>query len=593
MSRFLYTVEEVFSNAGYLFVNQKQFYNIPPYQRGYKWEAKHIIKLLKDIDSFEPSAGKFYCLQNITIIPQVDCFNVVDGQQRLTTLTLLLSYLDEKQLVAQKVRFPKNSIRQQTNLFLQEIITNEDVEFPDEDWDYFVSGEKEYDHQDISYLYRGFQTIAEWFDAYTGDIREFKDKLLHHVKLIINLIESSSSEEKIFGNLNSKRVPLDGADLIRAMLITRVAKEEGRRESDIKNIVRVNERRVKIGWELDQINQWWTQNEIIQYFSSFIRIESEKTASGDKIFNEQLYPLNYLYLFFAEKNQASELTLELIEERNNDALGLYKELLKLHNTLQDWYGDKIIYHYLGFLFNNDNKQDFDFGKAWKLWTVASTRDDFIASLKAEIKRSLSTNGELADYTDETVNWYQDQPKLLVKTLILMDIIHCLKKDRENLPVTCFTKSNNDIEHIFPKTPETITEIKPYIEFLNTHVIKETKDRFDLSDWDRRRNEEDYISDAEQFIEDQLSNIKVNSIGNLVLLYSSLNRSIKNAIYAIKRGRIIEYFQQGHYIQPHTFQVFIRYFNDVNNRNFDVKHWTVNDIQANAAFIQNKISAFFK
>src|SRR5680860_480715 len=75
----------------------------------------------------------------------------------------------------------------------------------------------------------------------------------------LNLSNKTSSEEKIFGNLNSKRIPLDGADLVRAVLITRVAKEEGKREADIKNIVRVNERRVKIGWQLDQINNWWSE----------------------------------------------------------------------------------------------------------------------------------------------------------------------------------------------------------------------------------------------------------------------------------------------------------------------------------------------
>jgi len=270
MNQLLFTIEEVFSNEGYLQENQRKYYNIPLYQRGYKWEPKHVNKLLDDIAAFQLGADKFYCLQNITIVPKDDYFNVVDGQQRLTTLTILLSYLNKKQLVINKVCFPENSIRRETNRFLNTVITKDGVTFPDQQWDVFIENNPDYDHQDINHIYIVYQTIEAWFDSKSKDTRairdEFCDTLLNHVKLIINKIDGSTSEEKIFGNLNSKRVPLDGADLVRAILITRVAYEEGKREADIKNIVRVNERRVKIGWELDQINNWWSKKEVRNYF---------------------------------------------------------------------------------------------------------------------------------------------------------------------------------------------------------------------------------------------------------------------------------------------------------------------------------------
>src|SRR5208283_540182 len=105
---------------------------------------------------------------------------------------------------------------------------------------------------DIYHLFNAHKTIENWFTEKQQEIgfnkSEFHDKILKHVKFIVNRIDQKTEEEKIFGNLNSKRVPLDGADLVRAILITNVANEEGRREADIKNIVRVNERRVKIGW---------------------------------------------------------------------------------------------------------------------------------------------------------------------------------------------------------------------------------------------------------------------------------------------------------------------------------------------------------
>ena len=71
-------------------------YNIPEYQRGYKWAIKQVLKLLEDIEGFnidENNEDKFYCLQNITIVKNNDYYDVIDGQQRLTTLFIILSYL--------------------------------------------------------------------------------------------------------------------------------------------------------------------------------------------------------------------------------------------------------------------------------------------------------------------------------------------------------------------------------------------------------------------------------------------------------------------------------------------------------------------
>ncbi|NHA05467.1 DUF262 domain-containing protein [Mucilaginibacter sp. HC2] len=596
MSRLLYSVQEIFSSNGYLNTHQKAYYNIPLYQRGYKWEPRHIEKLLDDIEAFKSEDGKFYCLQNITLVPNANSFNVVDGQQRLTTLTLILSFLGEQQLVHNKVCFPDNSIRKETNKFLNTIVTNKDAEFPEGNWQEFSNMFPDYDHQDVSYLFNGYQALQKWFAKFNhdrnGDSSKFLNVLLNDVKLIVNKLETTDSEEKIFGNLNSKRVPLDGADLVRAILITRVAHEEGKRESDIKNIVRVNERRVKIGWELDQINQWWSKKEVAVYFSKFKNVKSAETGPGVKLFNEEQYPINLLYMLFAEKKGRSELTLELIEENNNNALGLYKEILKLHYTLQDWYNDKYIYHFLGYLFNHLTKREFNFGNAWKMWRDTNSREEFIKSLKDRIKLSISIEERLIDYNDIQMNWYKDSPEILVRSLVLMDIIHSLNKDHPNLPFEAFTKSNNDIEHIFPQTPEDIAEKKDYISFLNKYLLKEDNNRFDLTEFDNRKDDDDYIEIVDNFIDVHIASIRINSIGNLVLLYNKLNRSIKNASYPVKRGKIIQFFQQGNFIQPHTFQVFTRYFNNQNDENFDLEHWTNLDITANTNFITSKIKAFF-
>lgn len=596
MSQLLYSIEEVFSEDGYLKEQSKDYFNIPLYQRGYKWEAKHVIKLLNDVSNFEHADTKFYCLQNITIVPKDNYFNVVDGQQRLTTLTILLAYLNQKKLVHNKVRFPNNSIREETNKFINEIITNAEAIFPDNSWEFFSKNNPNYDHQDIYHIYDVYQTIEIWFTEKVNknpsyDIELYKTKLLKHVKVIINKIDDvNTSEEKIFGNLNSKRIALDGADLIRAILITRVAQEEGKREADIKNIVRVNERRVKIGWELDQINNWWSHENVKNYFSKFVTIRSEEIGVGIKLFNDDKYPINVLYLLFAEKIKEKKLTLELIEQNNNNALGLYKELTKLNSTLQDWFQDREIYHFLGYIFNQKQRKDITFSTIWEYWKTSETRFEFCNQLKSIIKNTLLVEEDLIDFENTDINWYHNESGKLVSALILMDIIHCLQENQPFLPPKAFTKSSNDIEHIFPKNPEKVKDRKDYVAFLNKNIVKNGEE-FDLDQFDTMKDNEEYITKINLFIDKHINTIKINSIGNLVLLYSSLNRSISNSLYSKKRSRIIEFFNDGNFIQPHTFKVFVRYFNDLKNTNNDYEHWTNEDIKANASRISLELKNF--
>jgi hypothetical protein len=186
MGELLYNIEAVFSDEGYLKEQNKNFYNIPLYQRGYKWEEKHVLKLLDDIDNFKVSDSKFYCLQNITLVPEHTYFNIVDGQQRLTTLSIILAYLQKKELVHGKVRFPDNSIRKQTNRFLNGIITKQGIQFPEQDWDVFVKENTTYDHQDIYHIFHVYKTVAKWFEEKNAYISfshdEYCNKLLKNVK---------------------------------------------------------------------------------------------------------------------------------------------------------------------------------------------------------------------------------------------------------------------------------------------------------------------------------------------------------------------------------------------------------------------------
>ena len=371
--------------------------------------------------------------------------------------------------------------------------------------------------------------------------------------------------------------------------------KEGRKENDIKNIVYVNERRVKLGWELDQINNWWGREDVKNYFSKFTSIKSELSGSDKKLFDEVKYPINYLYLLFAEKKDGqTKLTLDLIEQHSNNAIALYKEILKLHYTLQDWFEDKEIYHYLGFLFNITEKQKkISFKNVWELWLSSKTRKDFMLSLKKEIKKHFVIDNEIFDYKDLRINWYVDKPSELIRTLILMDVIYSVKTNQIRLPYNCFTKHSNDVEHIFPQNPAELKDKKKYVEFLDKYYSEKNEVKFDLSKFSKKQDDENYIKSVDDYIQNKTSNFAINSIGNLVLLFNKLNKSISNSIYSTKRSRIIEFHNQGNFIQPHTFKVFVRDFNDVNQLNKDYEYWTNDDIVKNSTYINQQVINFFK
>ena len=78
-------------------IDKKINFNVPAYQRGYRWNKLNVTDLLDDLLEFrqDDSSGKFYCLQPL-VVKKIgeNRYNVIDGQQRLTTIFIILKYLE-------------------------------------------------------------------------------------------------------------------------------------------------------------------------------------------------------------------------------------------------------------------------------------------------------------------------------------------------------------------------------------------------------------------------------------------------------------------------------------------------------------------
>jgi len=136
---------------------QEYKFFIPSYQRGYRWNTKQVEDLLNDIDEFMPREvdGKknektWYCLQPIVIKKRQDGqYEVIDGQQRLTTIYLILFYLNS--VYTEENRSPLFEINYETRIDSTEFLKN------------LKRNEENDKNIDFFYISKAYQHICNWF----------------------------------------------------------------------------------------------------------------------------------------------------------------------------------------------------------------------------------------------------------------------------------------------------------------------------------------------------------------------------------------------------------------------------------------------
>lgn len=603
MSDLVRSVSEIFNDS-----QLKQiYYNIPDYQRGYEWGENNVRLLLEDLKKFLDKIyisdtdkflddKLFYCLQHITIISKDngEYYNVVDGQQRLTTIAIILAYFGKADLLKGKLKY---SSREDTGEFLNnEIFTRK----------YWEQNDKEEDvkHKDEFYIRAAANMVQTWDKEQTWNSNQRKryiEILLNRTKLIVNVV--SGNEEMIFANINGAKAELDGADLLRAVQITYSSKEKYEiTHSDNSN--EVNEYRVKMGMLLDEINNWCGQKDVRTFLGRFLKDDSFDKSG----FNEKLYPINYLYRMMYEMHPDNNMPFEFrffeygLDIKGNgvgdDNWEMYIELKRIYGFVRDWYESDEIYHYLSYLFSNF-KSKVNFVAIYKTWENSKGKLSFITELKKEISKYIleiySSDGEnneepakeklKNDLANLSFSWYHNKESL-VKILILLDVIYSCKS-KYRLPINYFVSKGEDIEHIGCQTPneEDLNNREKWLEYikkLNDYKFDIDKGRLDEW-WEKLLKEQEVIDDVTSNIIDELNSYGLNSIGNLVLLHSSQNRSYRNASFNTKKSIIIEdYYNNKYSIRPYTLKAFSSNHTSM---------WTLEDIKKSTETLAHDIIDF--
>ena len=535
----------------------------------------------------------------------------MDGQQRLTTLTVILSYLNEYELINEKLQY---NVRKETEEFLKEYIFKPNELKNIQNWEQFLENTsikgKDYDYQDVFYLFNAYKAIQTWFETYPNSVTAMKDKILNHVKLIVNL-PKNIEEQELFENLNRKRVPLDGADLIRALIITRVAKKEiGDIDDSIKQNVLINERRVKIGLMLDRINHWWADENKKNYFHQFTK-ESKVPDEESISFNDVTYPINHLYKLYVLAYGEGVLDMEFFEKKVIED-GFLDELQLLQRTMDNWCNDKELYHLILFtsIYAREKIKEepvLSFKELLHQWKKLY-RKDFIRFLKkriasTEVFNDLINQTERCKEENEKTafleNWYDNK---LITVSVLLDIISILSSNNTCLPARHFKAYKEDLEHIFPQTPvgdrikDKIKQtqiLKEYIDIINQSLSEEEK--ININDCDIDWENQNWKDDIKFRINNRIEKvIPVNSLGNMCVLHESVNRGYGNDFFLEKRIDIMRKSQEGFFIRPHVYDAFNKIFLERHDESIDMKmmnRWDRSDIIARREYIIKRISNF--
>lgn len=224
------TVRKIFGDAD-------SYYRIPDYQRPYRWDDERVEELWDDISLAMEQGDETYFLGPMVLIRNKDGpFDVVDGQQRLTTLTILFCVLRDlyfqddnkilnavKSLVDKEYRLRLEAAPGYNIKFQHEILDS--VKFPEKE---FSQKEKEKDDNkflNTAHIFKG-KLQKVYVEKGRGEIDRLVAYLLDKVVLITITCASTSFAIKLFQGLNAKGLDLSPADLVKSHLYGKLSDDK-------------------------------------------------------------------------------------------------------------------------------------------------------------------------------------------------------------------------------------------------------------------------------------------------------------------------------------------------------------------------------
>ena len=569
-------------------------YYIPNYQRGYRWGKDEVTKLLDDIWDFA-SQGKseFYCLQPLIILPQEPSdteetvwYEVLDGQQRLTTLNLIVHYINEH--FCGNKKYPEMHLHYQTrpesSKAFSSIYIGEDGRVRMED------GLKP--SIDFWHIKHAYGHIHSWFSEKAEDDRikdnTFQEVFLDKVKVIWYKIDRGEDPIKVFERNNIGKIPLADAELIKAFIL------KGDKRSD-RNHLR---RQLEIAREWDEIEQGLRNPNLWAFI--FGNKPMPDICIG------QLFVVA-LGLEDEKKPKVYDIVEKKLEEKEGYLESLWQRVKDLYSMTVDWHHDHKAYHYIGYLTQMGVKVQ----SIYALRSEDDTKAQFIDKLRSKI-----SEGEIRKlHYSQKDGFYKlskrEKSKELyggeeVRSLLLLyNIELCLREGSterfpfETLQIEGEKRIIWDIEHIDSQTPREIQSKKEQNvwleatrEALGSKIAQELGDRI-TKYISQESNEQENFEALREKLQDLAGEKEDNysqSIGNLALLDAGTNRSYGNSLFINKRAELQKREQQGQFIPQGTKSAFMKYFS---GSRLALDKWSTEDKRAHEAYIYDLVKDYIK
>lgn len=627
---------------------QNLAFYISDYQRGYRWTRRQVEDLLNDILEFsqKDNAG-IYCLQPLVVVKRSSNeqlldkvhaakdldevkrivngqWEVVDGQQRLTTIRLILEVLGQSRFYDITYQTRENSAA-----FLNEVTTAEAAGEKAEE----KAEEKEKNNIDFYHIYHAVTVIREWLEKIDKEKKErFQNVLPNRVKFI--WYETEEDPKEVFARLNIGKISLTNAELIKALLLNK--SNFGNSDNDK---IRLWQQETAMEWDVIeyalQSNEFWLflnapgdeRPTRIDYVFDMICRCDLLGCKDEKDTSDEFRTFRYFYHYLAVQKQKEISLAQAVRT-------IWENVREIFHTLQEWFDDMELYHYIGYLICMGRSVD----EIYKQWNDSDNKSGFIEKyLKEEIKKTIpckdieNTVYEVESAQDKGGSKTNCRPILLLhnlQTVINQNRILGANAKYKNgvfykFPFHLYKSEGWDVEHIDSNTENGLNDIQSQREWLLNayfglqdkayHTLRDQIQEFfrprkvdeQSEESDKQTKCDELFAELRRQIEgisdnNRLSQIEKNKIWNFTLLDASTNRSYGNAIFPAKRRVIIGKDQgkkfspptidekglikessptengSSSFIPPCTKYVFLKYYNTAS---FDPNAWTQKDAEA--------------
>ena len=533
-------------------------FTIAEYQRGFRWTPRDVRDLLDDVREFSlaypAESAAFYCLQPVVVTPAPDgSWTVVDGQQRLTTLYLFYCCCSWMLPPAARYNLLPFSLRYLHRPRLQECLE--------------LLSEKEYtgvgrfaaemaefdDDIDCHYLLQAYRSIGDWLhellkspDARAG-LGSLKTTFDTRVRLIWYELPNLSAADQaaLFSMLNSGKIALTDAELIRALLLERETGRPGSEQAPSEAAAR--QAKLSQRWDEMEVSlrdeKFWkfltggragdraaSSPTRLDFILQILALLVNRSVLSDA---DRQFPEGAPWSVPGEANQTRfsfyvfSAWLKLLQHpaaggksRDDAGMQIWECLCELTRTLRRWYEDAGRYHRIGFL------------------TAASLRPapELMAELAASERKARSASSE--DGFDRAL-------LVLLRRELFGPSTPSPDAFREWVTGLQYPKDAHRIRQVLLLYNLAALEALDAIGRFPFDLYRSSRLNWDL----------EHIN----AVADAAAGEPDHSIGNLTLLPSFINRAYQNDVFSVKRRIILEQHARGTFIPLCTRKVFLKDF----------------------------------